>query len=76
MRRLMYDTAAEIVQTADLSWDIRMEWYGKTTILSGFSSAKEAIGELMSLYPNQHLLTEIVPVTSFTSREKEKADAR
>lgn len=75
MRRLMYDIAAEVVQIADLSWDIRMEWYGKSVILNGFSSAEEAVAELMSLYPDQHLLTEIVPVTSFTSREKEKTSA-
>ena len=71
----MYDIQAEIVQIADLSWDIRMMWYGKTVILNSFSSAKEAIGELISLYPDQHLLVEIVPVTSFTSIEKEKANA-
>ena len=57
----MHDIQAEIVQVADLSWDIRMRWYGNEVILNAFASAKEALGELMSLYPACHLQVEVIP---------------
>lgn len=71
----MHDVSAEIIQVEDLSWDICMKWYGNSVILNAFSSAKEAVAELMSLYPDQHLRVEIVPVASNTTAVKETASA-
>lgn len=57
----MVDIQAEIVQVEDLSWDIHIQWYGHTTVLNAFASAKEALGELMSLYKNQTLQVNVLP---------------
>jgi hypothetical protein len=57
----MHDIEAEIIQTEDLSWDIHIRWYGNDVILNAFVSAKEALGELMSLYHQTHMQVNIIP---------------
>ena len=60
----MTDIWAEIIQVEDLSWDIRMKWYGNEVILNAFASAGEALGELISLYPGQSFRLEVFPYTA------------